>query len=389
MDKWLERDRRRAVELHARGMSPAAIAAALGRARSWVYKWLQRASGDEASWSTSRSRAPRRRPHETGTDMTALIRAVRQRLRAEGVFHGAQAIHWELQDLRRPDVPSVRTIGRILKRLDLLERHAGRYTPRGKRYPALTARTPGDVHQSDFVGPCYGHRPLRFYSLNSVDLATGRCAVEPVLNRTAQTTIDALWASWWRLGVPTFQQVDNEAVFYGSVRHPRGLGALIRLCLAIGIEPWFIPPGEPWRNGVVEKLNAHWRAKGPLSTPLEDNTGLLAASSAFEERHNTRYRYTKLHGGTPASALARWNGQLRFPPTETAPRHPLPKPLTGCYHVVRFIRHDQVLDIFGERFRVPPQAVYEYVRGTVDVAAQRLRVYLDNEVIDEHPYRLR
>ena len=389
MDKWIERDRQRAAELHASGNSPAAIAAALGRARSWVYKWLQRATPGDATWTASRSRAPYRRPHETTGEMTVLIAAIRQRLRAEGVFHGAQAIQWELQDLARPQIPSVRTIGRILKRLDLLERRSGRYTPRGKRYPTLVASTPGAVHQSDFVGPCYGQRPLRFYSLNSVDLATGRCAVQPVVTRTAQATIDALWHSWWRLGLPDVQQVDNESAFYGSVRHPRGMGALIRLCLAVKVEPWFIPPGEPWRNGVVEKLNDHWRAKGPLATVITDEAALLSASVAFEERHNTRYRYSKLQGRTPALALAAWKGRLRFPPTAEAPRHPLPKPTTGRYHLIRFIRGDRVLDIFGERFRVPPQAVYEYVRGTIDVREQQLRVYLDGEVIDEHRYRLR
>ena len=389
MGKTIEEDRRCAAALRARGERPAAIAAALGRARSWVYKWLNRASADDATWNVSHSRAPHRRPRETTDAITEIISATRHRLRADGVFHGAQAIHWELQELSLPGIPSVRTIGRVLQRLDLVERRHGRYTARGTRYPGLIASTPGAVHQSDFVGPCYGQRPLRFYSLHSVDLATGRCAVEPVTERAAQATIDAFWASWWRLGLPQAQQVDNEAVFYGSVRYPRGMGALIRLCLSVDVEPWFIPPGEPWRNGVVEKFNDHWRAKGPLREALGDAAVLRAASRMFEERHNTRYRYTKLQGRTPARALAAWQGRLRFPPTADAPRHPLPKPITGRYHVVRFIRSDRVLDIFGERVPVPDQAMYEYVRGTVDVAHQRLRLYLDGELIDEHPFRLR
>jgi transposase InsO family protein len=42
-----------------------------------------------------------------------------------------------------------------------------------------------------------------------------------------------------------------------SPGYPGGMGALIRLCLINGIELWFIPRGEPWRNGVVEKFNDH------------------------------------------------------------------------------------------------------------------------------------
>src|SRR5690349_14034672 len=102
---------------------------------------------------------------------------------------------------------------------------------------------------------------MRFYSLNSVDVATRRCATEPMLARSAQHTIDAFWSTWMRLALPKHQQVDNEAVFYGTQAHPRGMGSLIRLCLLNGIEPWFIPPGEPWRNGIVEKFNDHWRQK--------------------------------------------------------------------------------------------------------------------------------
>jgi hypothetical protein len=36
---------------------------------------------------------------------------------------------------------------------------------------------------------------------------------------------------------------------------------LIRLCLHNGVEPWFIPMADPWRNGVVEKFNEHYEQK--------------------------------------------------------------------------------------------------------------------------------
>ena len=68
---------------------------------------------------------------------------------------------------------------------------------------------------------------------------------------------------------------------------------------------------------------------------------------------------------------------------------PLPKPETGCYHLVRFIRSDRRLDIFGERFLLPPEAEYAYVVATVNVAQQRLRVMLGADPITELPYPLR
>lgn len=48
---------------------------------------------------------------------------------------------------------------------------------------------------------------------------------------------------------------------FGSPTHPRGMLPLIRLCLHNGVEPWFIPMADPWRNGVVEKFNEHYEQK--------------------------------------------------------------------------------------------------------------------------------
>lgn len=384
-----ERDRRRAVERYLDGESPAAICAALGYSRWWFYKWWRRFTTDGPDWFCERSR----RPHTSRTRVAApveqLVTSLREQLDQERLFSGAQAIHWELTDLGVEPIPSVRTIGRILARHDLTRRRRGRYVPKGRRYPALRAERPGVVHQSDFVGPCYLRGPVRFYSLNSVDVATNRCAVEPLLTRRGQQTIDAFWASWCRLGLPQHQQVDNESVFYGSPAHPRGMGMLIRLCLPQGVKPWFIPPGEPWRNGVVEKFNDHWQQKLLRRVELASAAALRAASQRFEAHHNSRYRYSKLGGKTPGAALVASRATLRFPATPEAPRHPLPKPEHGRYHLVRFVRSDDLLDVFTEKFPAPPETMYEYVRLTIDVERQRLLVFLDNTQIDAHDYQLR
>ena len=167
------------------------------------------------------------------------------------------------------------------------------------------------------------------------------------------------------------------------------MGCLIRLCLNNGVEPWFIPWAEPWRNGVVEKFNDHYRRGFLKRVPMNGMEELRDQSLLFEQKHNTRYRYTKLRGRTPQMALERQQQQLRLPPSPVAPQHPLPKPESGRYHLVRFIRSDAVLDIFGEKFRVPPETVYEYLIATIDVAKQKLRVMLNKIVIDEHDYQLR
>jgi hypothetical protein len=126
------------------------------------------------------------------------------------------------------------------------------------------------------------------------------------------------------------------------------MGKLIRLCLPLGIEPCFIPLAEPWRNGVVEKFNDHWRQKFLGRVVMESEDDLKRESLAFEQRHNRQYRYSKLNGKTPLEALAATQKPLRFPVKEQPPKQPLPKPETGCYHVVRFIRSDATFNLFGE-----------------------------------------
>jgi putative transposase len=389
MKKKQERDREHAIKSYLKGESITAIAQKLGYGRPWVYKWIERyqASSAASHWQGEQSRRPQSNPRQLPGEVVEAVKLARLHLYNQGLFCGAQAISWELAALQVSPLPSLRTISRIVSREGLTHRRTGRYEPKGKRYPSLLGQQANDVHQSDYVGPCYLSGPLRFYSMNSVDISTGRCAVTPVFNKAAQSAIDAIWSNWWRLGIPKHQQVDNELVFYGSHRHPRGLGCLIRLCLAQGVELWFIPLAEPWRNGVVEKFNDHYRGGFLRRVLMQGAEDLYRESLVFEAKHNTRYRYTKLQGRTPQMALGR--ARIRLPKSPTAPKHPLPRPERGRYHLVRFIRGDAVLDIFGEKFRVPPEVVYEYVIATVDVARQKLSITLNEVTVDEHDYWLR
>src|SRR6266850_2193116 len=389
MKEKQQRDRAQAINCYLKGDSITTIARKLGYSRPWVYKWVERyqASSEQEHWQQDQLRAPHSNPRQLPGEVVEAVKLARLSLYNQGLFCGAQAISWELEALQVSPLPSLRTISRIVQREGLTHRRTGGYEPKGKRYPKLMARSANEVHQSDFVGPCYLSGPLRFYSLNSVDIATGRCAVTPVFNKAAQSSIDAIWANWWRLGIPKHQQVDNELVIYGSHRHPRGMGCLIRLCLAQGVELWFIPMAEPWRNGVVEKFNDHYRGGFLRRVAMQGEEDLREQSLIFEQKHNTRYRYSKLQGRTPQMALGQ--AKIRLPESSIAPTHPLPKPESGRYHLVRFIRGDAVLDVFGEKFRVPPEVVYEYVIAAIDVARQKLSVTMNEIIVDEHDYWLR
>jgi putative transposase len=384
----LEMERVLAVERYRRGENPRSICASVGRSVRWLYKWVERAGSAEADWYEEQPRRPRRSPGKTPEVVEELVVATREELEREGLFCGAQSIVWELEE-RQIGAPSIATVNRILKARGCFDRADGTFLRKGRRYPAPNASEPNAVHQNDFVGPRYIAGGVRFYSFNVADVKTGRAAAVPLADRSASSVIGAIWAAWSMLGIPKIFQVDNELVFWGSRRYPRGIGQILRLCLQQGVEPLFIPPAEPWRNGVIEKSNDHWQQKFLSRTRLEGFDHLVTAAAAFDAKRNARWRYSKNGGATPDEALRRSNVTLRFPVSLAPPPLPISKPTSGRYHLIRFIRSDRLLDLFGDRFILSPTAAHEYVTATIDVARQELQVTLAGTTLLSDEFLLR
>jgi putative transposase len=388
MEDEIKQHRVLAIQRFKNGESPASICTSLGKSKVWLYKWIKRHSVEEASWYEDRSRRPRSTPMHTRAEIEEIVKMVRLNLYNQDLFCGAQAILWEMEELGVMPLPSIRTINRILSRNELTHRRTGKYEAKGTAYPILPSLFPNQTHQADLVGPCYLKGPVRFYSLNIVDTATVRCALHPSRSKSGQMIIDGFWGAWKRMGIPGSVQVDNAMSFFGSPTHPRGMGPLIRLCLHNGVEPWFIPMAEPWRNGMIESFNDRYQQMF-LGKVMLSEYDLKAGSLAFEQRHNSSYRYSKLRGDTPLKALAVSNATLRFPTKDEAPMHRIKKPEIGRYHVVRLIRSDRKLNIFGEYFSVPPEVMLEYVVATIDVKEQKLKLFLDKTQVEEFDYKLR
>ena len=389
MRNKIEQDRIQAVQRFKNGEIPESICTSLGKSRVWLYKWIKRYSGEEPSWCEDRSRRPLSTPLHTPAEVEEIVKMVRLNLYNQELFCGAQAIYWEMDELGVKPLPSIRTINRILSRNDLTHRRTGKYEAKGTAYPKLPSLIPNQTHQADLVGPCYLKGPVRFYSLNVVDTATVRCGLYPSMSKSGQSILDGFWAIWMRMGIPDHIQIDNAMPFFGSPTHPRGMGPLIRLCLHNEIEPWFIPMSEPWRNGMIENFNDRYQQMFLGKVIMATEGDLKAGSLAFEQRHNSKYRYSKLGGKTPLKALAATNTRLRFPADDKPPNHRMKKPETGKYHLVRLIRSDLKLNVFGELFPVSPKLKLEYVVATINVKEQKLKLFLDKIQVDEFSYTLR
>ena len=389
MDDMMERKRILAVERFVKGEDPSVICTSLGRSKRWLYKWIKRYREYGESWPEEHSRRPLSNPRHIRSDIEEIVRTIRTSLFGKDLFCGAQAILWEMEDLGIVPLPSLRAINRILKRGNLVKHRKGGYKPVGTLYPVLPSLRPNQTHQADLVGPCYLKGPVRFFSLNVLDTATFRCGIHPCPSLAGQAILDGIWGIWKRMGIPERIQVDNAMSFFGSPTHPRGMGPLIRLCLNNGVEPWFIPMSEPWRNGLIESFNDRYQQMFLGKRIMSSREELETASLEFELRHNSRYRYSKLRGCTPMKALEMSRAHLRFPVEENAPVHRIKKPEIGRYHVVRLIRNDLRINIFGECFAVPPETYREYVTATIDVKEQKLKLFLDGKQIDELDYQLR
>ena len=60
----------------------------------------------------------------------------------------------------------------------------------------------------------------------------------------------------------------------------------------------------------------------------------------------------------------------------------------GTISLIRFIRSDRTLNIFGEKFEVSKNLVYSYVRAMIVTEIHTLQVYLDEEIVQSFEYRM-
>lgn len=330
-------------------------------------------------------RAPKQIPTRTGARIIQLVCSLRQRLvNAKYSQKGAVAIQWELERLGIRPLPAIWTINRILKRQGLLIKPT--YHRRASTYPALQPSEPNVVHQLDLVGPRYLKSKERFYGVHLIDAFSNAVALGAAASKRDIDIVQAVVAGWQRLGIPDCLQVDNELSFRGSNRYPRSFGLLIRLCLYLHVEIIFIPPGQPWRNGIVEKFNDVYDKLFFRRQRFKSLADLQSELPHFESFHNRSHRYAKLGQRTP------W-------PVHTAKsRHLLPRSFVlhknqlpwgdGKISFVRLTDETGAVQFFTERFKVAPRLIHEYVQGTIFTKSGVLKFYHQGCVIRIYRYRI-
>lgn len=375
--------REKAIRRYENGETPKEIYQSLGRGKTWFFKWLKRSKYDGDNWAQSRSRVPYLSPKKIHKDMEQMVIETRKRLEKQLYAQiGALAISFNLKR-QGIDSPPIPTIKKILKRNNLV-RKKPKYIPKGVDYPALETTESNYLHQFDVVGPRYLKTDGRFYSANIIDVYDRRCSVNPMRRQTKIDITNALIRCWQTLGVPAYLQMDNKLTMRGSNRYPHSFGLVIRLCLKLDIQPIFIPLNEPWRNGIIERFQNVFDKMFFRAQYFENFSYLVQQAGRFETFHNQNHRYSTMKGKTPEEKAS---GKMKYLQKDFR----LPKKLSivpGYIHLIRFIRSNRILDIFGEKYPMPMEVEYEYVWATIDTAKGKLFVYHDSELVDEYSYPL-
>ncbi len=375
--------REQAIRRYENGESPKEIYQSLGKGKTWFFKWLKRSQHNGHDWSKDQSR----RPHKTRDAIDnameqAIINARKELEKTLYAQIGAMSISWKLKE-QGIEPPPLITINKVIKRNNLTRKRP-KYEPKGVDYPAIVPTYSNYLHQFDTVGPRYLKEDGRFYSANVIDAYDRRCCINPVRRQHKTDTTDSLTRSWKKLGIPIYLQMDNKLPMRGSNRYPHSFGLVIRLCLYLGIQPVFIPLKEPWRNGIIERFQDVFDKSFFRTQFFPKFSYLLQQAMGFEEFHNNNHRYSTMDGKTPMEKVT---GNLNYLPWDFK----LPQKIgiaPGKVHIVRFIRSNRVLDIFGEKFSMPMEVEYEYVWATIDTTEETLSIYHDSILLERIAYLL-
>ena len=220
-----------------------------------------------------------------------------------------------------------------------------------------------------------------------MDVYSHRVYIESQRTKQDKHVASSLLKCWKTLGIPDFLLLDNELSFRGSNKYPRSPGLVIRLCLFYAVQPVFIPIGEPWRNGVIEHFNDTYNRKFFRRQWFPSYAALKRQSKNFQRFHNKHHRYSCLKNKTPIETIEKedYKPVTLGPNTKLLELDYIPD---GNIILIRFIRSDRKLDIFGEKFEVPESVIYSYVKAVIVTEIHQLQLYLGNDLIKTFEYRL-
>jgi transposase InsO family protein len=291
------------------------VCAELGISRDTYYRYRRRFATQGLTGLQPRSRAPKTSPTRTGEPTTELIVAARKTLEHEGWDNGALSIHARLLHDGIDQVPSARTIHRVLARQGLVE-------PEPRKRPRSSYRR--------FVFPatddCW---QVDAFEHTLADPAATVVVVFEILDDHSRYMLDSLaWPSettegaWTamaraigRYGSPRMVLADNGLAFTGRGRMSSQV--LFEKNLArLGVKLINSRPRHPQTNGKNER--AHATAQRWLAGPAQSPAATIEDLQTLLERYRPAYNRRPHQGIDQHTPL-----QRRLAGTRPAPPDPV------------------------------------------------------------------
>jgi transposase len=344
------------------------VARRFGVSTSTVLYWVERAKGqrlDRVDWQ-DRSRVPHH-TQRTAAEVEELVLRVRRQLRQDSDLgaYGADAIQQALRGQGLPNLPSVRTIHRILHRrgaLDSRTRVRRPPPPRGWYLPDVAGGR-AELDSFDIVEGLVIKEGPQVEVFNGVSLHGGLPVSWPVIAPvTAKMVVASLLSHWREVGLPGYAQFDNDMIFQGTHRYPDALGRVIRACLSLGVTPVFVPPREMGFQAAIESYNGWWQARVWLRfrhvavEDLDDRSGRHVM--ALRQHRLARIEAAPERRPFPAA----WELDLQATPE-------------GRLVYLRRTDGQGGVEVLGQRWQVSENWPHRLVRVEVDLTRKRLRFY--------------
>jgi transposase InsO family protein len=265
----------------------------------------------------------------------------------------------------------VATIKRILKEAGLIQ--AAHPPPKEVFYPAPRPTPLYVLHAMDWTARYLEGGP-KIFAFHTIDVQTRALHQSIRTDKTVASACQHALETWRTLGLPDGLQLDNDAAFCGGYKAPRIFGQFVRLCLYLGIEPIFIPVGEPKRNGLIERVNGLWSQAFWERHHFHSVLEVIQASPRFEVWYAQHYEPPTLQGQTPAQAQ-RLVTRRRLTAHQ---RHDLPRalPITaGRIHFIRRVTAEGQIELLNESWLVGKRLAHQYVWATLVTHERQLRIY--------------
>ena len=350
-----------------RGVSQRQVARRFAVSLCTVQWWLARAKGqrlDRVDWQ-----GLPRRPKKTRRTSRAIERrvlAARRYLRDHSVLgeYGAVAIGRHLGARVVQPCPSVRTIGRILRRRGVLDgrRRVRRPAPLAGWYLPEVAAERAELDGFDTIEDLLIRSGPQVTVLTGIALHGGLPVAWPVTAVTSAMTVECLIEHWRQVGLPGFAQFDNDTRFQGPHQHRDTIGRVIRLCLSLHVTPVFVPPRETGFQAAVESFNGRWQAKVWSRFHKRSLQVLQERSAAYvqavRERLGPRLESAPQRRRFPN----RWRLNLQAPPR-------------GTIVYIRRTSDDGRASLLGRTFLVDRHWCHRLVRAEIDLNAHNIRFY--------------